>query len=107
MELATGHASPGQHQMLKLMADDLAARIFTSGQIAGRPSMEALEQVIAAACDRVRGFPDESRGVAEAVMALLEDPKQELRVLSPLSSQEVAARYRYSRQREELDREES
>ncbi|HEY0999137.1 MAG TPA: hypothetical protein VGD83_05825 [Streptosporangiaceae bacterium] len=97
-------ASPDQHHLLRAVGRDLAAKIFISGQIAGRPSMEALEQVITAASERVRGFPDESRGIAEAVMALLEDPKQERRVLLPRGPREAEAFYQYQRRREQLDR---
>jgi hypothetical protein len=97
-------ASPHHHHLLQLTGRDLAAKIFISGQIAGWPSMEALEQVIAAASERVRGFPDESRGIAEAVMALLEDPKQERRVLLPRSPRAAEALYQYHRQREQADR---
>ena len=90
------------------MAYNLAVRIFISGQIAGRPSMEELEQVIAAASERVRGFPDESRGIAGAVMALLaEDPKQERRMLLPNRPAVAEALYQQSRQREQVDSGES
>ena len=53
--------------------------------------MEALEQVIAEASQRLRGFPDESRGIAEAVMALLEDPKHERLMLLPRSPDDAEA----------------
>jgi|SRR6185437_973980 len=104
---AAGPASPLRHHELQLVAHDLAAKIFISGQIAGRPSMAALEQVIATASERVRGFPDESRGIAEAVMALLEDPKQERQVLIPRSPGQAQAIYQYYRQREQADRDRS
>jgi hypothetical protein len=101
---ADGPASPDHHHLLQLAGRDLAVKIFISGQIAGRPSMEALEQVIAAASERVRGFPEESRGIAEAVMALLEDPKQERQMLLPRSPREAEALYQYHRRREQVDR---
>ena len=101
---ADGPASPYDHHSLQLAGRDLAAKIFISGQIAGRPSIEALEQVIAAASERVRGFPDESRGIAEAVMALLEDAKQERNVLLPRSPGQAEAFYQYYRQREQAGR---
>ena len=79
----------------------MAVKIFISGQISGRPSMEALEQVIAEASQRLRGFPDESRGIAEAVMALLEDPKHERLMLLPRSPNDAEALWGYHRQREQ------
>ena len=89
---AAGHALPSEHHELQPAGRDLAAKIFISGQIAGRrPSMEALEQVIAEASQRLRGFPDESRGIAEAVMALLEDPKHERLMLLPCSPNDAEA----------------
>ena len=54
---AAGHALPSEHHELQPAGRDLAAKIFISGQIAGRPSMEALEQVIAETSQRLRGFP--------------------------------------------------
>jgi hypothetical protein len=100
---ADGPASPHHHHSLRLVGRDLAVKIFISGQIAGRPSMEALEQVIAEASQRLRGFPDESRGIAEAVMALLEDPKHERLMLLPRSPGDAEALYEYRRQREQGD----
>ena len=100
---ADGPASPDHHHSLQLRGRDLAAKIFISGQIAGRPSMEALEQVIAEASQRLRGFPDESRGIAEAVMALLEDPKHERVMLLPRSPNDAEALWAYHRQREQGD----
>jgi hypothetical protein len=100
---AQKHASSDHHHELQLAGRDLAVKIFVSGQIAGRPSMEALEQVIAEASQRLRGFPDESRGIAEAVMALLEDPKHERLMLLPLSPGDAEALYEYHRQREQGD----
>jgi hypothetical protein len=100
---AAGPALPSEHHELQLAGRDLAVKIFISGQIAGRPSMEALEQVIAEASQRLRGFPDESRGIAEAVMALLEDPKHERLMLLPRSPNDAEALWRYHRQREQGD----
>jgi hypothetical protein len=97
-------ASPDHHQLLRLAGRDLAAKIFISGQIAGRPSITALEQVITAASERVRGLPDQSRGIAEAVLALLEDPKQERQVLLPRSPWQAEALYQYHRHREQADK---
>jgi hypothetical protein len=55
---AAGSASAADRRhVLQLAGRDLAVKIFISGQIAGRPSMETLEQVIAAVSERVRGFP--------------------------------------------------
>jgi hypothetical protein len=79
----------------------VAVKIFISGQIAGRPSIEALEQVVAEASQRLRGFPDESWGIAEAVMALLEDPKHERLMLLPRSPNDAQALWEYHRQREQ------
>jgi hypothetical protein len=101
---AAGSASPDRRHVLQLAGRDLAVKIFISGQIAGRPAMETLEQVIAAASERVRGFPDESRGIAEAVMALLEDPKRERQVLRSRSPEQAEAFYQHHRLREQLHR---
>jgi hypothetical protein len=98
---AQQHASPGNLHELQGTGRDLAVTIFISGQIAGRPSMEALEQVIVEASQRLRGFPDESRGIAEAVMALLEDPKHERLMLLPRFPNDAEALWGYHRQREE------
>lgn len=98
---AERHASPDEHHELQLAGRDVALKIFISGQISGRPSMEALEQVIAEASQRLRGFPDESRGIAEAVMALLEDPKHERLMLLPRSPNNAEALWEYHRQREQ------
>jgi hypothetical protein len=98
---AQRHASPGLHHEFQLAGRDLAVKIFISGQIAGRPSMEALEQVIAEASQRLRGFPDESRGIAEAVMALLEDPKHERLLLLPRRPNDAEALWGYHQQREQ------
>lgn len=100
---AQRHAPPDRHHELQLAGRDLAVKIFISGQIAGRPSMEALEQVIAEASQRLRGFPDGSRGIAEAVMALLEDPKHERLMLLPRSPNDAEAIWEYHRQREQRD----
>jgi hypothetical protein len=89
-EAAAG--SPEQHFPLQLAASDLAIKVFTSGMIAARPSIETLEQVVAATLERVGGLPDETRGIAEAVMALLEDPKHE-RVM--LNSARTRGNYGY------------
>lgn len=53
---------------------DLATRLFISGKIAARPSLEELEEVIVAARERFRGLSNEDRGIAEAVIGLLEGP---------------------------------
>jgi hypothetical protein len=100
---ADGPDSPRHHHLLQLVGHDLAVKIFISGQIAGRPSMKALEQVIAEASQRLQGFPDESRGIAEAVMALLEDPKHERLLLLPRSPGDAEALYEYHRQRQQGD----
>ncbi len=100
---AQRHAPPDLHHELQQAGRDLAVKILISGQIAGRPSMEALEQVIAEASQRLRGFPDESRGIAEAVMALLEDPKHERLMLLPRSPNDAEALWGYHRQREQGD----
>ena len=100
---AGGPASARYRHLLQLVGRDLAVKVFISGQIAGRPSIEALEQVIAEASQRLRGFPDESRGIAEAVMALLEDPKHERLMLLPRSPGDAEALYEYHRQRQQGD----
>ncbi len=102
VENARSGDNPPKH-IMQLQAYDLATKIFLSGKTAGRPSMDVLEQVIATASERVRGFPDESRGIAEAVMALLEDPKQERRTFRPLNTHEARTLYHDSDQREQAD----
>jgi hypothetical protein len=71
---AARRASPEEHVRLRGVSYDLATRLFISGKIAARPSLEELEQVIAAARERFHGLWNEDRGIAEAVMGLLEGP---------------------------------
>ena len=100
-EEAAGQASPGEHVRLRGVAYNLAAKLFISGRIAARPSPEALEQVIAAALERFHGLSGESRGIAEAVMGLLEGPQWEGLTFG---SREEADDYRNTRRRGQQDR---
>ena len=60
---AAGPASPEEHVRLRSVAYDLATRLFISGRIAARPSLETLEQVIAAAQERFQGLSHENRAL--------------------------------------------
>lgn len=93
---AAGQASPAEQVRLRGAAYDLATRLFISGRIAARPSLEALEQIITAALERFQGVSGESRGVAEAVMGLLEGPQWEG---LEFGSREEAADYLATRRR--------
>ena len=95
-EEAAAWASPEEHVRLRGVAYNLATKLFISGRIAARPSPEALEQVIAAALERFQGISGESRGIAEAVMDLLEGPQHEGLMFG---SSEEAADYMNSRRR--------
>ena len=99
-EEAAGRASPEEHVRLRGVAYNLATKLFISGRIAARPSPEALEQVIAAALERFQGISGESRGIAEAVMDLLEGPRHEGLMFG---SGEEAADYMNSRRRRRQD----